>query len=134
MAKKYVAKVNNSETQELEVFHVEANSLDEAIRKLQDIYEPSSNGDHWSDYEPSEFTEHNVMVTPQYKWELYSKNGKCLFINHTNEACDYSASEDIKYDMNINVGSTVVATKDGKPFDWKKDYVDPNAEKLKWLK
>ena len=60
MSKKYIAEVNNFETQELEVFHVEANSLDEAIRKLQDIYEPSSNGDHWSDYEPSEFTKYNV--------------------------------------------------------------------------
>jgi hypothetical protein len=54
-----------------------------------------------------------------YKWEITFRNGKRA-VYHRGEPgyTDQTIASDIEYTKKSNPGSTIVATKDGKPFDW----------------
>jgi len=54
-----------------------------------------------------------------YKWEITFKNGKKAAYHHDSpHYSDATAASDIRSTLKSNPGATVVATKDGQPFDW----------------
>ena len=54
-----------------------------------------------------------------YKWEITFRDGKQAVYQQNNPHYnDKTAASDIAYSVSLNPGSRVIATKDGKPFDW----------------
>ena len=59
------------------------------------------------------------VAESHYKWEVTFRNGKKGAYHHNDPYYkDRTAAEDIRYTLKSNPGATVVATKDGEPFDW----------------
>ena len=61
-----------------------------------------------------------ILAENHYKWVITFKDGKKVVYHHNSENYkDQTAASDIEYTLKSNPGATVVATKDGKLFNWK---------------